>query len=359
MIGQDCGFSYRVDVIRAVAITLVILLHSQNDLTIQQMNAFEQIRWTTVDVYQSIGRIGVPLFLMLTGVLLLQPSQYNEPLKVFFKKRWDRIGLPVIFWGLVYFVWVFGVQQQPLTANAIVQGVLTGPYYQFWYIYLLIGLYLLTPLIRVLMAHASRNIIKYALILWFASASIMPLIHLVTPFYIDDNLLTFTGYAGYFILGAFLLTVKTTRRRLLWLLFGLGVALTAINTYAIAATVGGTKMFFFQQYLSPTLILSAASLFLLLITLQTPSAVTATVEDQKPSKTRKLITLISQNTLPLFLFHVIVLEAIQNGYLGLAINGNVINSVIGVPLMTVIVLFLSLGIILALKQIPGFKKLLG
>ncbi len=322
------------------------------------MTSFEQIRWVTVDFYQSIGRIGVPLFLMLTGVLLLQPSQFNESLKVFFKKRWDRIGLPVIFAGLVYFVWFFGVQQQPLTAGAVVQGVLTGPYYQFWYIYLLIGLYLLTPLIRVLMAHASLNIVKYALILWFASASIMPLIHLVTPFYLDDNVLTFTGYAGYFILGAFLLTVKTTRRRLLWLLIGLGVALTAINTYAIAATVGGKEMFFFQQYLSPTLILAAAPLFLLLITLQNPQA-TTTVEKQKPSKTRKLIASISQNSLPIFLFHVIVLESVQNGYLGLAINGNVINSVIGVPIMTVIVLFLTLGVILALKQIPGFKKLLG
>jgi surface polysaccharide O-acyltransferase-like enzyme len=357
--GQDSGFSYRVDIIRTVAIMMVILLHSQNDLTIQQMTSFEQIRWITVDVYQSIGRIGVPLFLMLTGTLLLQPSQYNEPLKVFFKKRWDRLGLPVIFWGLIYFVWDFGVQNQALTAAAIVQGVFTGPYFQFWYIYLLIGLYLLTPLIRTFMAHASRNLIKYALILWFASAAIMPIIHTVTPIYLDDNVLTFTGYAGYFILGAFLVTTKINNRKILWPLIVLGVALTAITTYAIAATVGGSQMFLFQQYLSPTIMLASAPLFLLLMTMRTPQTTISTEAVTKPSKARKLVHLISENSLPIFLFHVLVLESIQQGYLGLAINGNIINSVIGVPIMAVIVLFLTLGIILALKQIPGFHKLVG
>jgi len=354
-VGQDSGFSYRVDVIRVVAIVMVILLHSQNDLTVQQLVPFEQVRWTTVAVYQSIGRIGVPLFLMLTGLLLLQPSKSAESLGAFFKKRWDRIGLPVIFWSMVFFAWAFGVQHQPLTANALVQGVLTGPQYQFWYIYMLVGLYLLTPLLRVLMAHANRGLIKYGLILWFVSASIMPLVHLVTPFYVDDNVFVLTGYVGYFLLGAFLLTTKTTRRGLLWFLTGLGVALTAISTYVLAATVGGSQMYIFQQYLSPTIILTAVSLFLLLITRQTPVA----QETQKPSVTRKLVRLISENTFPLFLFHVIILETLQQGYLGIAINGSTINSVIGVPLMTVMVLFLTLCIIVLLKQVPGMKRLIG
>ena len=69
--------------------------------------------------------------------------------------------------------------------------------------------------------------------------------------------------------------------------------------------------------------------------------------------------LISINTLPLYLFHVMVLETFQYGYLGFTFNGNNVNSIIGVPLMTVLVLFVSLGIILGMKKVPVLNKIIG
>lgn len=362
VLNQERGFNVPVDAIRTTAIILVLLLHAANDLTVQQLNTFEIFRWCTVDVYQSVGRIGVPLFLMLSGALLLQPSKVDEPLGVFFKKRLARIGLPFIFWGAVFFVWDFLVEGQAFTANAVINGVLTGPYYHFWYLYLLLGLYLLTPALRVLMTHASTNLIKYLLILWLVGASILPVTRLFTTFFLDNNVLVFTSYAGYFLLGAYLVSVKLKRSTILFFM-ALGVALTAIGTYAIAATLGGVTMFFFQEYLSPTLILGAAMLFLWLNTTQAPQVQeklgTADPVKSGHPKLRKLLCLISQNTLPIFLFHVIILETLQRGYLGITINGNTINSIVGVPLMTVIVLFLSLAVIVPLKKIPILKDLIG
>lgn len=371
------GFSVPVDLIRTVAIVGVILLHSANDLTNQQMNWFEIIRWNTVTVYQSIGRLGVPLFLLLTGALLLQPSKLTEPIGVFFKKRVARIALPFVFWGAIYFAWDFLVVHKigtlPITQSNIIQGILTGPYYQFWYLYLLLGLYLVTPILRAVMLHASRNLIKYILVLWFMGAAIVPTVALVTPLHLDTNVLTITGYVGYFILGAFLLTVQIRASKLA-LYTAVGIALTAVGTYVIAATVGGTEMYFFQGYLSPTLIFAAGSLFLLLIAFRAGPSVQAIAPpslgndlnlqnicgDQPcESKKSKLLRLISVNTLPLYLFHVMVLETIQKGYLGFALNGNTLNSVISVPLNTVITLFVSLGIIVGLKKVPYLKKLIG
>ena len=361
VLNQERGFNVPVDAIRTTAIILVLLLHAANDLTVQQLNTFEIFRWCTVDVYQSVGRIGVPLFLMLSGALLLQPSKVNEPLSVFFKKRFARIGLPFIFWGAVFFAWDFLVEGQAFTPSAVINGVLTGPYYHFWYLYLLLGLYLVTPALRVLMAHASANLIKYLLILWLVGASILPVTRLFTTFYLDNNVLVFTSYAGYFLLGAYLLNVKMKRSTILFFM-ALGIALTAIGTYAIAATIGGVTMFFFQEYLSPTLILAAAMLFLWLNTTQKSQPQekldTAETKNNHP-KLKKLLSIISQNTLPLFLFHVIILETLQRGYLGITINGNTINSIVGVPLMTVIVLFLSLAVIVPLKKIPILKDLIG
>ena len=352
-LNQEKGLSIPVDLIRTIAIVGVILLHAANDLTIQQMGQLEIVRWWTVDIYQSLGRVGVPLFVMLTGALLLQPSK-KESISVFFKKRWARIGLPFIFWGATYFAYDFLVLHQAITTNAIVQGILTGPYYHFWYLYMLIGLYLLTPILRILVANADNKVMKYFAILWFLGAAIIPFAGLLTTYHLDSNVLTITGMVGYFILGVFLLNVKI-RRSVVVMIMSIGIALTIIGTYALAATIGGGTMFFFQEYLSPTMIVTSVMLFLLLTTLKPAEENKKTI----PVKDNKLLKSISQNTLPLFLFHVMVLESLQAGYFGFAINGNNVNSIIGVPLITAITLFICLAVIIPLKKVPVLKQLIG
>jgi surface polysaccharide O-acyltransferase-like enzyme len=360
---QQRSFSVPVDLIRTVAIIGVILLHATNDLTPDSMSQFEIYRWTAVDVYQSFARMSVPLFVMLTGALLLQPSK-NESIRSFLKKRWARIGLPFFFWGAAYFVWLYFADHQAVTANTIIQGLFTGPYFQFWYIYMLAGLYLLTPILRIVMAHADDLTIKYFIVLWVLGVSIMPTVGYFTSYNLDSSVFAIAGWVGYYILGAYLLSVKI-RRSLLVAFTSVGVALAAIGTYFMAFSVGGPQQYYFQEYLSPTMILASVMFFLLLNTIKMPSTKTApnqTETDLKPSnqsKPRKLLSLISQNTLPLFMLHLIVLYSLQRGYFGFTINGATINSIIGVPVITVITLFICLAIIVPLKKVPYLKNLIG
>lgn len=348
-----------VDLIRTVAMGGVILLHAAGQwaITSQEMNQLTPMGitgWVVVDIYQTLGVLAVPLFLMLTGALLLQPEKRNESLSVFFKKRWARIGLPFFFWAVVYFVWDFLVQKIPFSLGAISQGILNGVYTQFWYIYVLVGLYLLTPLLRALLTNANQTLMKYFIILWVLGVAIMPFFGLLSPFKLNSNVFAIGGYVGFFVLGTYLTTVKL-RRSTLWIFILLGVALTAFGTYALAATIGGTQIYFFQEYISPTIILASVMMFLLLLTIQPPSV----KQESNPSKGNKLLKVISKNTLAIFFIHVMVLESFQNGYFGFAINRNTINPIIEVPLLTVIVLFASLAIILLLKKIPYMSKLLG
>lgn len=318
------------------------------------MDQLEIVRWWTVDIYETIGRVGVPLFVMLTGALLLQPSK-NESLSAFFKKRWGRLGIPFIFWATVYFAWDFGVNHQPLTTNFVVQGVLTGPYFHFWYIYMLAGLYLITPLLRILVANASPKVIRYMAVLWFVGAALIPLMYMVTPYTVDSNLLLVTGYVGYYVLGYYLLGVKV-KRSLLLAATTLGFILTAIGTFFIAGSIGGGLTFFFQEYLSPTMILSSVALFLLL----TSIPVKPQVDGQCGRKwTAKFLHVVSENTLPMFLFHMIIIEAFQKGFFGVALNGNTVNSIIGVPIVAALTFFVSLAIIVPLKRVPILRTLLG
>jgi surface polysaccharide O-acyltransferase-like enzyme len=368
-LSQDRRLSIPVDLIRTLAIIGVIFLHATNDLTPDSMSQLEVFRWVTVDVYQSVARIGVPLFVMLTGALLLNPSK-NESLSTFFKKRWARIGLPFFFWGSIYFVWVYFADNKAVTANSVIQGFLTSPYLQFWYIYMLAGLYLITPILRIVIDHANDKTIKYFIALWFVGASVIPAISYFSPYDVNTGIFAITGWVGYYILGIYLLRVKISRKILVGLMV-LAVSLAVIGTVYMSFNVGGTDSYYFQDYLSPTMILASVAAFLLLNTVKMPSyRIMPVPSNQKetdivgmnlsdPSKPQKLLHLISENTLPIFLFHLIVLETLQRGYLGLAINGSTINSIIGVPLITVITLFLCLAIIVPLKKVPVLKKLIG
>ena len=356
---QDNKATIPIDLIRTIAIVAVILLHTADDLTtITSMNSLEIVRWTTVDIYQSVGRMGVPLFVMLTGALLLVPSKAYEDLGTFFKKRFSRIGLPFVFWMVIYFIWDIFVENKLATAqspiNFVAQGILTGPYTQFWYIYMLIGLYLITPFLRLAVAQSSDKLFKYFAALWFVGTALVPFLYLLTPLKVDANLFTIPAFVGYFVLGYYLLRVNVDRRLLVGLLLG-SLALTAIGTYFVSMDYGGPTSWFFQEYVSPTMILASIAFFTLLVMPKT----TPKPRTDKPSWGQKLLHSISENTLAIFFLHLIVLYVLQHGVGGYALNGNTVNSIIGVPVATVLTLFISLAIIVPLKKVPYLKKIIG
>lgn len=359
---QECR-PIQVDLIRTAAVLGVLLLHAANDLTTQTMSDLETWRWITVSIYQSIGRMGVPLFVMLTGALLLAPAKKDEPLGVFFKKRFSRIGLPFLFWGALYFIWDFYVENQPFTQTFLIKSVLSGPYFTFWYLYMLTGLYLVTPLLRVMVANASQQLMKYFIAVWFVGTALVPLIPFLisnaysqSAYYLDGNVFVIPSYVGYFVLGAYLVNVKVTNRKLLAGLTVLGVGLSALGTYIIAMSVGGGTTYFFQEYVSPTMILAAVPFFLLLNSYRPKPETTGAM---KPSWPKRVMHVISENTLPIFLFHMMVIYTLQHGLLGFTLNGDVVNSIVGVPLMAGVTLVICLAVMVPLKKLPVIKKLVG
>jgi surface polysaccharide O-acyltransferase-like enzyme len=313
--------------------------------------------WWSSDVYSSVARLAVPLFIMLTGALLLQPEKANEPLRVFFKKRWNRIGIPVLFWAIVFYAWDFTVKKQTFTLTTVVQDALAGPYVHFWYIYLLVGLYLLTPIFRVVVAHADWKIVKYFLFVWFVGTGVVALLMLSSTFspqafWFRENVFIITGVLGYFVLGAYWARIKL---RLLLLCGALALSLlwTIFGTYLLIGTLGETYSAFFLDASSLSTIIASTALFLILAAIPNQR-----IQTKLPSFS-KVLRIISLNTLPIYLFHVIILETLQQGYLGFQISVTNLNPILSIPILTAVTLLLSLAIIIPLKKIPYVAKIIG
>jgi surface polysaccharide O-acyltransferase-like enzyme len=121
----------------------------------------------------------------------------------------------------------------------------------------------------------------------------------------------------------------------------------------VIATIGERFGQFFYDSFSANAIAASVALFLLLSTVQPDK-----VESRFP-RINRLLQQISQNTLPIYLFHVMVMEALQKGYFGFKLSLTTVNPVLEIPLITAVTLFICLGVIIPLKKIPYVKKIIG
>ena len=197
-----------LDVIRAVAILLVILQHAWSMLGLNE----------PAPVFSCVGYqaliYGVPLFVMLSGYLQLR---HPMPVGTYLKKRFSRILPPFLLWAvLVYVLSVYLHRYPDVTSwrDALVQFV---PYLltnrinaAYWFVFMLIGLYLITPVLQAAFQAATdrKRLLEYGLLLWVgvtALRDLYPACALVTYYPI-------VGYVGYYLAGYYLCLYATDRR---------------------------------------------------------------------------------------------------------------------------------------------------
>jgi surface polysaccharide O-acyltransferase-like enzyme len=294
---------------------------------------------------------------MLSGALLLQPSKLNESIRVFFKKRVSRIGIAFVFWTFAYLFWAFYTSQTPVTYENFISGLIvsfsSGAYYHFWFLYALIGLYLLTPIVRTLILADSQKVVRYFIALWCIGAAIFPFIDLLSVYPLNYTIFVMAGTLGYFVLGIHLQR-KWARSSILYGLFFLGAMLTVVATWLLTFQFSFLgQNFFFFEYTSATVVLTSVALFFIL------SRFRSFWPETSNRFVRGFVNAISLNTLPIYLFHVIVLETLQRGYLGFKLSLTTINPIVGVPVIAAVTFFISLGLVLLMKKIPVLRTLIG
>jgi surface polysaccharide O-acyltransferase-like enzyme len=307
-------------------------------------------------VYFSVVLMGVPLFFMLSGALLLQPSKVNEPIGVFFKKRVNRIAIAFVFWSIIYLLWSFFVDKTAMTPQSAVQSLLgSGAYYQFWFIYAMIGLYLLTPILRVVSANSNQKILLYIVVLWFLSVAAVPFLHLLTGLVVNGDLLVIGGSIGYFVLGEYImrgvsLKTKTVRA----LLIG-SVACTIIGIYLVTGPFSALNQWYFFNYISSFNIIFASFAVFVLLSRHSPDW-----PGSNHPKLSRFIQAISANTLAIFFLHPIVLETLYRGYLGVRISQfTFISPFVEIPVLGAVALLVTLSLVLVMKKVPVLKILIG
>ena len=185
-----------IDLLRVVACVAVVLAHNCDAFVGQFL--VDPVSFYTGTAIGSLMRPSVPLFVMITAVLLL-PVRSTITLPSFYRRRVGRIVVPLIFWSIALplLTWLYFAVFSPGTQNPIVDlssynsssvwhriatfifnfNFDTTP---LWYLYMLVGLYLIMPVISTWLEKASPAEIRTLLWVWLISL-FLPYVEKVAP----------------------------------------------------------------------------------------------------------------------------------------------------------------------------------
>lgn len=197
-----------LDIIRALAIVFVVFCHSSSHIYFLSQNSIEK---SILLVFFTIGRLGVPLFLMLSGYLLMQKTYNSKDIKKFYKERWLKLFIISEIWLAIYYCLTTFYSNSSFQATSLIKQCLflqTSPMNHAWYLGMILGFYLTIPFIsNALHSIKDLRVLKFPLALLITVVFVIPLLnsftHNLTPAFHDGFI---GGYYGLYIIFGFLLS---------------------------------------------------------------------------------------------------------------------------------------------------------
>ena len=361
---------YYGDAIRIFGTIAVVIGHVA-DLRLFSTQVLDR-NWWICNLWDSLTRWAVPVYIMLSGALLLDPAR-AEPSHHFYRKRLLRIGVPLVFWT-AFFMW-FDVKYtgwRPSWKAAWLNLALGKPYVHLHFIFRIAGLYLFTPMLRVWLRHTHRKMqcwtVGMALVL-SAGDSIMNSITDNEP----SVFARFVPFVGYYLLGYLLrdtvLTARGLRRASAgfiasYLVLLLGTGWTVHLFHAPGTFLKGPPSLEMLQYdfLSPIRIVMAMCAWLLFVNIF-----------NKPwpqsELARRRVGWWAGTTLGIYLIHPMFREilytrrvwipGLYDHWISYHFGPEWPNIWLGIPLMATLVYGLSLAVIAVVMRIPYVRRIAG
>lgn len=325
---------------RAVACFMVILIHIAGWDFYQFAD-----QWWPTNVYDSLARVAVPVFFMISGALLLTKE---ERLGDFLRKRAVRVLPPLLFWSAVYLQY-YKMLGQGRSHGGWIATIMTGPVAaHLWYLYAIVGLYAFVPMLRKIYLGSSEHEKRYFLLMWFAVAVLYPSAMKYAgkpPAFIDVyHVGNFSGYAGYLFLGAYLHERRHGNpggaSAWLWASIFLAASVATMLLTWWQSIRAGTASDAFYDYLSPLVVIASAAAFKLLLGMKpAPGSLGGTV-----------VNTIAANSFGIYCIHLIVLERAATWHW--LVGGSHWWTL---PVNAVFALLLSMTVVAPMKRLPVLR----
>jgi len=331
---------FYIDLLRFMAAFAVVVIHVLGPFR-SLYGEIPDSDWLAAMAMNSVTRWAVPVFMMISGALLLSTERAFN-CDHYLHKRLAKVAIPFIGWTLIYACaggFSAAGWSAAETLKIIEKSGNIPVWYHLWFFYDFIPLYFVIPFLIPLLKKASPELINLMIVIWF----LLFLMHwLKVESFLQQNLILYTGYL---ILGWYLFNRDNSKQLKYWLIAGIAMLLLNFFGSWQLAIASGKYSSFFMGYKTLNTAIIAGMLF-----------VSAQVYGDKiRGKLRALITLISKYSLGIYLLHPLLLipvHHLDNGfYSAFASNW------LAIPIITIAILFISLLCTVLLAKIPFLKAL--
>lgn len=342
--GRPADLPY-ADAMRTVGVLAVVFVHTAGR-AVMRPGDLPPLSWWSANVFDSLCRWGVPVFLMLSGALNLDPARREGPF-AFYRRRLARVGLPLVFWSAFYFLWWALFQQREITARGVVDEIAAGLVSShLYYLVVILGLYLCAPALRIFVRRtppAAWSALAAGLLALAASGLLEPVL--------PRNAFTlFVPYLGYFVMGLALRELDPTKGRALlaWATFLAASATIAIGTGLLFDRWGPSdyRSQALYDYLHPAVIGQSLAAFLILRRGSGPTAGT---------RSSRLFRTLGPLAFGIYLVHVAVLDVVHRFLAAVYARA----TALVIPLEVGAVFVLSAGVVMALRRVPFLRRVTG
>jgi surface polysaccharide O-acyltransferase-like enzyme len=337
------------DALRVSAAIAVIVIHVTGDGA-SAIGTLSMGSWWLCLIIESLSRWAVPIFVMVSGLLLLDPGKVETPGE-FYRKRLKRLAIPVLSWSLFYLGWRWFYEDDRFTLwSALGQLVDGSAYYHLWFLTMLIGLYISTPVLRMVVRAASNRQ------LWIITGSIMALDMADAVVRANQStdftfIFKFCPFIGLFLLGYCLKSVKrgnnmTLLGGLAWLV---GAAMSAISTYILVfhCNTGDwqtdDRLFLMEDEFSPGTLIMSVGVFTMFA---------GYYENKTTPVVGNAFKVLSAASLGVYLSHPLILSILNKNNIDYEWHG----VLVGIPLSIAAAAIGSTLLTLFLMKIPYLKQ---
>lgn len=345
----------KFDLIRITGICMVLFIH----VTVTLVLFYKGKTFAVANVFNGLGRAGVPMFLLLSGALLLDENRPFDT-KKFYRTSFLSIALLLVGWLLFYASWraflLPLLRGKPIDPKHFVTYLLTlkGLYPHLWYLFMLVGAYLAVPFLRLFVKKENKPYIIGFILLSVAvgfGATTFGVFTRDADITVGSFLTKFhfeyaTGYLPYLLIGWYL-TAFPPKKAMRFVLYGLGLAAALFCVFGVQAWVKDISDI--RDYLVEATALPALLYGVGLFTLI--SALAGDRETKSP-----VIRELSRASFGVYILHVVVLDVLVNILLPYKAFGE------QYPLWYILTLFVltaigSLIVVLPLSGVKGVRKI--
>ena len=321
-----------IDLFKIACIFSVIVLH------ISSHNAFDKTynyiyykNFEIFNFYNMITRFCVPGFIMISGMFLLNK---DITIKVIFTKYILRMIILYFIFSLLYTI-NFYIENNTID---IIDMFFKG-YYHLWYVYLIIGLYLVTPILRKIVIDDKITI--YFLILCFIFSSVIPFIVEIFNLNILKivvnhlNVHLSMGYVGYYVAGYYL-----SKHKINDIIFYILGFIGFISNYIMFNIIKYPLNIYDMVFRLPTTCFQVIAIYLFFKNLKV--------------KNNSIIINISKLTSGIYFIHLFLIQLLFKLFPYYIYDNCIVNTLF----ISLIIYIISLLITVTLKQLPFLKKYL-